>query len=86
MLRLKSRYPPVVMLLSLVFLLSLAAGRRAATGLSSTTDHGPIYHGPEGSGLIALTVNVDWGQDYIPSILKVCESHQVRVTFFVTGR
>jgi len=36
--------------------------------------------------LMALTINVDWGEDYIPAILDALDKEQARVTFFVTGR
>ncbi|MDR3542414.1 MAG: polysaccharide deacetylase family protein [Desulfosporosinus sp.] len=36
--------------------------------------------------VIALTINVDWGEEYIPAILDALDKGQARVTFFVTGR
>jgi peptidoglycan/xylan/chitin deacetylase (PgdA/CDA1 family) len=36
--------------------------------------------------VIALTINVDWGEEYIPSMLEILDEHQILVTFFVTGR
>jgi peptidoglycan/xylan/chitin deacetylase (PgdA/CDA1 family) len=36
--------------------------------------------------VMALTINVDWGEEYIPAILDVLDQHKARVTFFVTGR
>jgi len=46
----------------------------------------PIYQGNSGEKAIALTVNVDWGEEYIPAMLKEFKKHDARVTFFVTGR
>jgi len=45
----------------------------------------PYYHGIRGENRISITFNVDWGEDYIPGILKILESKNVKVTFFVTG-
>lgn len=36
--------------------------------------------------IIALTINVDWGEEYIPGLLEVLATKQARATFFVTGR
>jgi len=36
--------------------------------------------------VIALTVNVDWGEEYIPKMLDVFDQYNAKVTFFVTGR
>ncbi len=46
----------------------------------------PIYEGNSGEKAIALTVNVDWGEEYIPVMLKEFKKHDARATFFVTGR
>ncbi|MGI6119512.1 MAG: polysaccharide deacetylase family protein [Desulfosporosinus sp.] len=36
--------------------------------------------------VMALTINVDWGEEYIPTILDVLDQGKARATFFVTGR
>lgn len=36
--------------------------------------------------VIALTINVDWGEEYIPAILDALDNGKARATFFVTGR
>jgi len=46
----------------------------------------PIYQGNTGKKMIALTVNVDWGDEYIPEMLKEFKKYDARATFFVTGR
>lgn len=45
----------------------------------------PIYQGNTGKKLVAITVNVDWGEEYIPSMLEEFAKHDAKVTFFVTG-
>ncbi len=35
---------------------------------------------------MALTINVDWGNEVIPQILEVLEEKEVKATFFLTGR
>jgi peptidoglycan/xylan/chitin deacetylase (PgdA/CDA1 family) len=36
--------------------------------------------------VMALTINVDWGEEYIPGILKELDKSKVKATFFITGR
>lgn len=51
----------------------------------NTTNDTPFYHGVRGRNQIALTINVDWGEEFIPNILKTLEEKGIEVTFFVTG-
>lgn len=36
--------------------------------------------------VMALTVNVDWGEEQIPSMLELFDQYEAKVTFFVTGK
>lgn len=45
----------------------------------------PIYRGNEEKPLVAFMINVAWGNEYIPKILKILDEHQVRATFFLDG-
>ena len=46
----------------------------------------PIYQGADDKNLVAITVNVDWGEDILPEMLKVFKEKDVKATFFITGR
>lgn len=46
----------------------------------------PIYHGNRSEAKIALAVNVDQGEEFLPGILEVFDTYQVKSTFFLTGR
>ncbi|MBQ2699059.1 MAG: polysaccharide deacetylase family protein [Firmicutes bacterium] len=46
----------------------------------------PYYQGSGAVNCLSLTVNVDWGEEYIPDMLQLFREKQVQVTFFVTGR
>ncbi|MGR6836104.1 polysaccharide deacetylase family protein [Syntrophomonas erecta] len=46
----------------------------------------PIYQGNTGKKMVAITVNVDWGEEYLPEMLKEFKKNNARVTFYVTGR
>ena len=45
----------------------------------------PIYRGNPQKPMVAFLINVAWGNEYIPDILKVLDSHQVKATFFFDG-
>lgn len=36
--------------------------------------------------VIALTINVDWGEEYIPGLLDALDQGHAKATFFLTGR
>lgn len=54
------------------------------TGVASPVKN-PIYQGVSGQKAVAITVNVDWGEDFIPAMLEEFKKQQALVTFFVTG-
>jgi len=45
----------------------------------------PVFQGITGGENVALTINVDWGEEYIPALLELFQKEGVKVTFFVTG-
>ncbi|MFD3445513.1 polysaccharide deacetylase family protein [Microbacteriaceae bacterium 4G12] len=46
----------------------------------------PIYRGHPDKKMIALTINVAWGNEYIPGMLEILKKHNVNATFFLEGR
>lgn len=44
-----------------------------------------IYERPEAGKVAALTINVDWGEEFIPALLAILKKHHAQATFFVTG-
>lgn len=46
----------------------------------------PIYQGKTDKPDVALTINVDWGEDVVPQMLEVFQEKNVQATFFITGR
>jgi len=46
----------------------------------------PYYQGDGNEKTISLAINVDWGEEYIPDMLKVLDKYDVKATFFLTGR
>ncbi|MEK3886192.1 polysaccharide deacetylase family protein [Bacillus sp. FSL K6-3431] len=45
----------------------------------------PIYRGNPQKPMVSLLINVAWGNEYIPTILKTLNDHQVKATFFFDG-
>lgn len=46
----------------------------------------PVRQVPGVQGQVALTINVDWGNDELLQMLELFERMNVRATFFLTGR
>ena len=45
----------------------------------------PIYRGNPEKPMVALLINVAWGNEYIPGILKTLKGSRVKATFFFDG-
>jgi len=45
----------------------------------------PIYRGNPEKPMVALLINVAWGNEFIPPILRSLENNQVKATFFFDG-
>lgn len=46
----------------------------------------PIFRGHPEKEMIALMINVSWGEEYIPEILNILNEHKVKATFFIEGK
>lgn len=51
-----------------------------------TTEITPIYQGLNNKKQISFAVNVDWGEEFIPEMIDTFNGHQIKCTFFLTGR
>ncbi len=45
----------------------------------------PIYRGPKDEKSASLMINVSWGEEYIPAMLKTLADEHVKATFFLDG-
>jgi len=45
----------------------------------------PVYHGKREVHRVALAINVAWGEEYIPALLKIFQEEKVKATFFLVG-
>lgn len=52
----------------------------------TTTKAQPIYQGDNSAQKMALTFNVDWGEEHLPIIMDILKKYEVKSTFFITGR
>lgn len=46
----------------------------------------PIYRGNPNKKMVALTINVAWGNEYLPRMLETLHNNNVTATFFLEGR
>ena len=44
------------------------------------------YRGPVDKNLMTLTINVAWGEEYLPQMLDTLDEYNVKATFFFIGR
>ncbi|MGV3488298.1 MAG: polysaccharide deacetylase family protein [Tuberibacillus sp.] len=45
----------------------------------------PIYRGNPNKNMVAILINVAWGDEYFPQMLKTLDKYQVKATFFLDG-
>ena|SRR5690625_2531892 len=46
----------------------------------------PIYRGHPEKDMVAFLINVSWGAEHLPAILKTLKEHQIKATFFIEGQ
>lgn len=44
------------------------------------------YQGNIDEKIVAFACNVDWGNEYIPDMLKIFKDNNIKITYFVTGK
>ncbi|HEX3010576.1 MAG TPA: polysaccharide deacetylase family protein [Syntrophomonadaceae bacterium] len=76
----------IVALLGLVLMASIGFALNYYKAPVMVSQQNPIYQGTTGQKNVAITVNVDWGEEYIPAMLDEFKKNNAKVTFFVTGR
>ncbi|MEW6661189.1 MAG: polysaccharide deacetylase family protein [Bacillota bacterium] len=75
----------VAVLLATIFGIILQGVKRQEL-IVTTMQVAPIYRGDFNKKAVSFTFNVDWGEETIPALLEVLRNHNVKATFFVTGR
>ncbi len=46
----------------------------------------PVYKGNEEKKMVSFLINVAWGNEYIPDMLKTLKENNIEATFFLEGR
>ncbi|WP_077300117.1 polysaccharide deacetylase family protein [Virgibacillus pantothenticus] len=46
----------------------------------------PIYRGHPEKKMVALLINVSWGEEYIPEMLSILRDNRVKASFFIEGK
>jgi peptidoglycan-N-acetylglucosamine deacetylase len=75
-----------LILMGLVVTLGLTIGSQRIIRSLPTVAQGPIYQVDTSDKIIALTINVDWGEENLPAMLETLKKEGVKATFFVSGR
>ncbi|WP_352417834.1 polysaccharide deacetylase family protein [Proteiniborus sp.] len=79
----------IITLIALVIILALTILLifRFSTDSKETFINDDVYYkGTVDEKKIAFACNVDWGNEFIPSMLDVFKENDIKITFFVTGR
>ncbi|MFQ3543283.1 polysaccharide deacetylase family protein [Halobacillus rhizosphaerae] len=45
----------------------------------------PIYRGHPDKDMVSFLINVSWGEEYIPEMIKTLTKYNVKATFFIDG-
>lgn len=85
--RLRRRLLAAVLALTLTGLLVLSLkGIQELTPIPATGQSGdPVFQVDIKEPLVALTINVAWGEDFLPGLLAAFEDYGVKATFFIVG-
>lgn len=79
-----SRRALKILALIFVLFLGLFFEQKIVATLASVPE--PIEQFKTEEKAIALTINVDWGEENIPGLLEALDQEQAKATFFLTGR
>jgi peptidoglycan/xylan/chitin deacetylase (PgdA/CDA1 family) len=71
--------------LGLVFL-SLSFVQSSFTGVARLNLPTALEQVKTEEKAMAITINVDWGEEFVPKMLDTLDTYQAKATFFVTGR
>ncbi|QHS22297.1 polysaccharide deacetylase family protein [Virgibacillus sp. MSP4-1] len=46
----------------------------------------PVYRGHPDKKMVSFLINVSWGEEYIPDMIKTLKKHNLKATFFIDGK
>ncbi|HHV39413.1 MAG TPA: polysaccharide deacetylase family protein, partial [Tepidimicrobium sp.] len=75
-----------MLLIAILIIVAIAIYISVYNRIDETFNTDVYYKGKIDEKVVTFACNVDWGDEYIPSMLKLFEKYDVRITYFVTGR
>lgn len=72
----------IILLLTFLTLITIFAYNKAEETFNSDV----YYQGNIDEKIVAFACNVDWGNEYIPDMLRIFKDSNINITYFVTGR
>ncbi|MEL7623264.1 MAG: polysaccharide deacetylase family protein [Clostridiales bacterium] len=69
-----------------ILILCIAASVMWLTAAADNPVVAPVYQAPAGKNLVALMINVDWGEEILPAMLEALAKEKIKATFFISGR
>lgn len=75
----------VCLIVCIAVLFKLSGGYKLIDVFLNSKADLPIYSVETKEKRVALTFDIGWGDEYIPSILKVLDDNNVKATFFILG-
>jgi probable sporulation protein (polysaccharide deacetylase family) len=82
------KYPKktTVILILIIIIAIILLGMLVNHSISTFKTNDPIYKGDANSKKIAFACNVAWGNEYIPKMLEIFKSNNIKITFFFEGQ
>ena len=68
-------------LFSIIFTLLVLVSYYRWSGIEANANKEAIYQGNTGKKVVAICVNVDWGEEYIPAMLEEFKKPRPRLPF-----
>ncbi|MFA5523369.1 MAG: polysaccharide deacetylase family protein [Tissierellales bacterium] len=73
----------LAIILAIIVLLSFNLSKKTKDSFNNDDVY---YKGNTDEKVIAFACNVDWGNEYIPSMIDIFGENGIKITFFVTGK
>lgn len=82
------KYPKktTIILILILIIAIILLGMLINHSISTFKTNDPIYKGDVNSKMIAFACNVAWGNEYIPKMLEIFKSNNIKITFFFEGQ
>lgn len=79
----KKMLASIIVILALIFIITIFL--TISNNSKEVFKEDIYYKGTNDEKVIAFVCNVDWGNEYIPEMLKIFDENDIRISFFPTG-